>query len=92
MAIARGVVPTEAGLGVAGVDSTSNSAPLVPTLKAVTLLAWLFAAYAKNPLDDTAIAEGAETLTNGEPGIAERVPLVALMLYPDTLSDPLFAT
>ena len=38
------------------------------------------------------MAEGPETLENGEPGIAARIPLVALMLYPDTLSEPLFAT
>ncbi len=38
------------------------------------------------------MAEGAETFENGEPGIAVRVPLVALMLYPDTLSEPLFVT
>jgi hypothetical protein len=38
------------------------------------------------------MAEGRKTFENGEPGIAVRIPLVALMLYPDTLSEPLFAT
>jgi 3-oxoacyl-ACP reductase-like protein len=66
MASARGDVPTEAGLGAAGVESPSNNAPSVPILKAVTLLARLLAAYAKKPFDDMAIAEGAETLTNGD--------------------------
>ena len=38
------------------------------------------------------MAEGPETFENGEPGIGARIPLVALMLYPDTLSEPLFET
>lgn len=92
IASAPGAASTAAGLGLAGVGGTNKSAPSVETLNAVTLFVLLFATYAKNPFDDTAMAEGAETFENGEPGIAARVPLVALMLYPDTLSEPLFVT
>jgi len=92
MANAAGAASTATGLGLVEVDGTNKSAPSVETRKAVTLFVLRFVTYAKNPFEDTAMAEGAETFENGEPGIAARAPLVVLMLYPDTLSESRFAT
>jgi hypothetical protein len=92
MAIAPGVVPTAAGLGLSPVDGTKMRPPSVDTLNAVTLFARLLATNVKNPSDDIAIADGPGRFANGEPAIGTNAPVAALMLYPDTLLEPLLVT